>query len=105
MTRKKPAEIDISPECEEAYERLVTLADHLSAMLTGDPASPETGIAYSARSHALATGMIYFLLRCDPSDIQTVFFGEGSLAQFNYKPYPAGFTMEPLFANALGGRA
>lgn len=101
MTRKKPAEIDISPECEEAYERLVTLADHLSAMLTGDPASPDTGIAYSARSHALAAGMIYFLLRCDPSNIQALFFAKRSLAQFDYTPYPDGFTMDPLFARAL----
>jgi hypothetical protein len=101
MTRKKTAEIELSPECAEAYERLVDLASRLAAMLTGDPACPDTGIADSARSHALAMGMVYFLLRCDPRDIEAVFSGEGSLAQFDWKPYPAGFTMEPLFARLL----
>src|SRR5262245_34232979 len=36
MARKKKTEIEYSPECEEALERLTGLAHQLAAMLTGD---------------------------------------------------------------------
>lgn len=93
MTRKKEPEIDISLECEEAYDRLVALADQLAAMLTGDPLSDKTGQVTTPRAHALVMGMIYFMLRADPRDLHTVFFTERSLAQFErgpLKPLPEG---------------
>jgi hypothetical protein len=91
MGRKKPADdIEIGPECAEAYERLVEFAHDLAAMLTGDPTAANT-----PRSHALAMGMILFLIRADPQDIHAVFYGEKSFGQFNWKPTPDDYTMDP----------
>ena len=104
MTRKKEPEIDISPECEEAYERLVEQAESLAAMLLGEPFSRHTGLAYKVRSQALAMGMICFMLRADPNDIKAAFFAEKSLGQFARKPFrtlPAG--QEGPLAKYLGG--
>ncbi len=98
MTRKKPTDdIDIGPECAEAYERLVDFAHDLAGMLTGDP-----GFAQTPRSQALAMGMMLFLLRADPKDIHAAFYGEKSLGRF-YKPTPDDYTMDPIFAPLLGG--
>jgi len=52
MGRNKKSDIDFSPECMEAFDRLVTLAHQVSAMLTGDALSPE-GKAQTPRSVAL----------------------------------------------------
>ncbi len=107
MTRKKEPEIDISPECEEAYERLVEQAEELAAMLLGEPFSRETGLAYRVRSQALAMGMICFMLRADRDDLQAVFFAERSLGQFAgkpRKPLPADGAHEGPLAKFLGGR-
>ena len=104
MTRKKEPEIEISPECEEAYDRLVVQAEGLAAMLLGEPVSPDTGLACNARSQVLAMAMICFMLRADPNDIKTAFFAEKSLGQFSRKPFrplPAG--QEGPLAKYLGG--
>jgi hypothetical protein len=104
MTRKKEPEIEISPECEEAYDRLVVQAEGLAAMLFGEPVSPDTGLACNAHSQALAMGMICFMLRADPNDIEAALFAERSLGQFARKPFeppPAG--QEGPLAKYLGG--
>lgn len=99
MTRKKPAgDIEIGPECAEAYQRLVAFAHDLAAMLTGDPRPADT-----PRSRALAMGMLLFLIRADPNDIHAAFYGEKSFGQFAYEPTPDGYAMDPVFAPLLGG--
>jgi hypothetical protein len=99
MTRKK-TEIEFSTDCKEAYQRLLSFAERLSAMLTGDLASPETGVPYTARANALTMSMMLFLLRADPGDIHALLFAEGSLAQCK-RSNPAEFKMDPIFADAL----
>ena len=85
---KKQADIDFSPECMEAFGRLVTLAHELSAVLTGDKLSSETGKTQTPRSQALTMGMLGFLLRTDPEDLKALFFSEGSLSQIPFKATP-----------------
>ena len=106
MTRRKDAEIDISPECAEAYERLIVQAEGLAAMLLGEPVSPDTGLAERTRSQVLAMAMLCFMLRADPKDIQAVFFAERSLGQFQRKPRKplvVDPTKEGPLAKYLGG--
>ncbi len=91
-SRKKS---DISDESQEAYARMVTLAHQIASTLTGDAISPETGQTQTARSLALATGMLYFLLRIEPDDMQAVFFGNRSLAQFPFKSGMPGDMRDP----------
>ncbi len=98
---RKKSDIDISDECQEAYARLVTLAHRLAATLTGDAISPETGQTQTARSLALATGMLYFLLRIEPDDMQAVFFGDRSLAQFPFKSGMPGDMLDPPFQHMV----
>ncbi len=100
MPRRKTTEteIEIGPECADAYQRLVEFANELSADLTGDPMAFDT-----PRSAALAMGMILFLIRADPRDLHAAFFGEKSFAQFNWKPMPPDVRVDPLFAPLLGG--
>ena len=57
---KKRTDIDFSPECMEAFDRLATLAHRLSAVLTGDELSSETGKTQTPRSQALTMGMLVF---------------------------------------------
>lgn len=104
MSRTKKSEIEFSPECDEAWGRLVKLTHQLSAMLTGDTLSPDTGQPTTSRSMALAMGMVYFLIRADPEDFRAAFFSEKSLAQLPFKPFPAGYTKLAPLAPFLGGR-
>src|SRR5689334_789428 len=86
MARKKHDEIDISPECDEAFERVVELADRLAVTLTGDPCDPLSGAPYTGRATAMSLGMIYFLLRIGPDDLHALFFAERSMSQFKFNP-------------------
>jgi hypothetical protein len=81
----KKSDIDFSPECMEAYERLGALAHQLASVLSGDGLSPE-GKAETPRSLALVMGMLYFPLRTDPDDLRALFFSEKSLNQIPFKP-------------------
>ena len=56
MTRKSRQNIEFSPECDAALGRITALAHQLSAMLTGDALSPETGLTDTPRSQAMAMG-------------------------------------------------
>jgi hypothetical protein len=76
MTRKTRPEIEFSPECQAALDRLVALAHQLAAMLPGDSLSPETGLTDTPPSQALAMGMICFLMRADPEDIRAALFAK-----------------------------
>ena len=100
-TSKQP-EIDFNPECMEAFDRLVTLAHQLSAVLAGDELSPETGKAETPRSAALAMGMLAFLLRTDPADLHALFFSEGSLNQIRFTPTPPAPMRQAPLAALLG---
>ena len=98
---KKRTDIDFSPECMEAFDRLATLAHRLSAVLTGDELSSETGKTQTPRSQALTMGMLAFLLRTDPDDLKALFFAEGSLNQIPFTPTPPAADARP----AAGGAA
>jgi len=98
---RKKSDIDINNECQEAYARLVTLAHQIASTLTGDPISPETGQTQTARSLALAVGMLYFLLRIEPDDMKAVFFGERSLAQFPFKSGTPEEMRDPPFQHMV----
>ena len=98
MPRKNTTEIDIGPECAEAYERLSEFAEDLAASLTGDPIA-----AHTPRSRALKMGMLLFLTRADKRDLHAAFFGERSFAQFGRKPTPDDMDTDPIFAPLLGG--
>ncbi|WP_353641922.1 hypothetical protein [Mesorhizobium sp. WSM2239] len=100
MTRKSRQDIEFSPECGAAYERLIVLAHRLSALLTGDALSPD-GLTDTPRSQALAMSMIFFLLRAGPDDLHAMFFAEGSFNQLRFKPLPADFTCPPVLADVL----
>src|SRR5918994_2808679 len=93
MTRKTKPEIEFSPECQAALDRLVALAHQLAAMLTGDSPS-ETGLTDTPPSQALAMGMICFLMRADPEDIRAALFAEKSLGELPFRPFPAGHTRQ-----------
>jgi hypothetical protein len=97
MTRRTKPEIEFSPECDAALERLTALAHKLSAMLTGDSLS-ESGLTLTPRSQALAMGMMYFLMRAGLEDLRAAFFAEGSLNQLSFRPFPAGYTREAPLA-------
>ena len=84
----KPA-IDFSDECMEAFDRLVALAHRLSATLTGDALSPETGECATPRSAAMTMAMVYFLIRADRDDLKTLFFSENSLDRIPFSPFAA----------------
>ena len=100
MARKTKPEIEFSPECGEALESLFTLAHRLAALLTGDSLS-ETGETTTLRSHALAMGMILFLMRAGPENLHALFFAERSFNQLEFKPLPADFTCKPILADIL----
>ena len=59
-TQQETTDIDFSPECMEAFDRLVTLAHQLSAVLTGDELSPETGKTQTPRSAGADHGHALF---------------------------------------------
>jgi hypothetical protein len=90
MTRKTRQDIEFSPECDAALDRLVALAHQLSAMLTGLTDTPP--------SQALAMGMICFLMRADPEDIRAALFVEKSLSELPFRPFPAGHTRQAPLA-------
>ncbi|HEY6632074.1 MAG TPA: hypothetical protein VIZ90_11530 [Rhizobiaceae bacterium] len=98
----KKSDIDLSPESMEACERLIALAHQLSAVLTGDALSPETGQVETPRSAALVMGMLAFLLRADPDDLHAMFFAEKSLNQFPYRAGPVQPMRHPPLAAMLG---
>jgi hypothetical protein len=83
---RKQTDIDFSDESMEAYGRLAALAHQTASALTGDRLQPD-GTAATPRSVALAMGMLTFLLRTDPNDLEALFFAEGSL---NQVPFSAG---------------
>jgi hypothetical protein len=97
MARKTKPEIDFSPECQAAMDRLVALAHQLAAMLTGDSLS-ETGLTDTPPSQALAMGMVCFLMRADPEDIRVALFAEKSLGERLFRPFPAGHTRQAPLA-------
>ena len=97
MTRKTRPEIEFSPECQVALDRLVALAHQLAAMLTGDSPS-ETGLTDTPPSQALAMGMICFLMRADPEDIRAALFAEKSPGELPFRPFPAGHTRQAPLA-------
>ncbi len=97
----KQSDIDLSPECMAAWDRLSMLAHQLSAVLTGDELSPETGQAATPRSAALAMGMLTFLLRTDPADLEALFFADGSLAQIPFRAGPPEPMRQPPLAPLL----
>ena len=82
---RRQSEIDFSPECTDAFARLAQLAHRTASLLTGDPLSAD-GQAVTQRSAALVMGMLYFLLRTDPDDLEALFFADGSLNQAPFKP-------------------
>ncbi len=98
---KKQADIDFSPESMAAYDRLVSLAHQLSAVLTGDPLSAD-GKAETPRSAALTMGMLYFLLCTDPNDLKALFFAQGSLNQIPFTPGLPPAMRKPPLAALLG---
>ncbi len=98
---RKKANADISDECREGYSRLVALAHQTASVLTGDAVSPETRQTQTARSLALATGMLYFMLRIDPDDMYAVFFGDRSLGQFPFKSGVAAPMRNPPFQHMV----
>ena len=100
MGRNKKSDIDFSPECMEAFDRLVTLAHQVSAMLTGDALSPE-GKAQTPRSVALTMGMLYFLLRTDAEDLRALFFSEKSLNQIPFTPTRPEMMRRPPLAGMV----
>ena len=96
-TTKKP-EIDFSGECMDAFDRVVALAHRTASLLSGDPLSAE-GKAETPRSAALVSAMLYFLLRTDPSDLEALFFADGSLNQVPFTSgLPATMRNPPLAA-------
>jgi len=101
LMARRQSEIDFSPECMEAFDRLVTLAHQLSSVLTGDELSPDTGKTDTQRSAALAMGMLTFLLRTDPGDLKALFFQENSLNQIPFTPTPPQPMREPPLAALL----
>ena len=101
MARNKKSDIDFSPECMDAFDRLVTLAHQLSAVLTGDALSPETGKTQTPRSQALTMGMLAFLLRTGPDDLKALFFSEGSLSQIPFAPAEPQTMRHPPLAHML----
>ena len=100
MARKKKPDIELSPEAAAAYDRVAGLAHQLAAMLFGEELSPDGEAAVAARS-AMAMGMLFFLLRIGPDDLHALFFAEGSFNQCEFKPYPPGYKMKPMFADLM----
>lgn len=90
----KRKDIEFSTECTDAFARLTALAHQLAAVLTGD-ALPPDGIAETPRSAALAMGMLVFLLRTDPNDLEALFFADGSLNQLPFRPGAPGMMRDP----------
>ena len=101
MTRKSRQNIELSPECDAALGRITALAHQLAAMLTGDSPEPETGLADTPRSQAMAMGMVCFLMRADPEDIRAALFAENSLGELPFRPFPAGHTRQAPLAEML----
>lgn len=90
----KHRNIEFSTECTDAFASLTALAHQLAAVLTGDALSPD-GIAETPRSSALTMGMLFFLLRADPNDLEALIFADGSLNQLPFKPGAPGVMREP----------
>lgn len=101
MARRKQPDIEFSPECKAAWDRLTMLAHQLACRLTGDPLSPD-GKAQTPRTAALVMGMVAFLLRAGPNDLEALFFAEGSLKQATFKPGLPPAMRNPPLADMLG---
>jgi hypothetical protein len=95
MPRKSTSSFEPSPECAAAYERILDLAHRLAAALVGEKLSRD-GKALGPYGLPLVIGMLYFLLRIPPQDLNTLFFTKDSLKDLNFRPYtedPAGFAL------------
>jgi hypothetical protein len=98
MSRKTGTSFEPSPECAEAYERILGLAHQLAAAVAGETLS-KNGKALGPHGLPLVIAMIYFLLRIPPQDLNTLFFTEGSLKELNFRPYRQGSTGFGLVAD------
>lgn len=97
MARRKKRDIDFSNEFKATWDRVEALAHQLASALTGDPLSPEGKVA-TPRSAALMMGMIAFLLRIGPGDLEALFFADGSLKDATFKPGVPAMRDPPLAA-------
>lgn len=91
-----------SPECQDAYERVIRTAHLSAAALWGEKPVDDPSEDASCRALMLAMGMTYFLLRIDPRDARLLFTGERSLGDAGYKPFPPGYVFRKgVFAELM----
>lgn len=83
-----------NPDCEAAYARTLETAHICAAALFGEKPTDDPAANASPEAMMHAMGMMYFLLRIDPKDLAALYDGPGSLADFDYKPFPPGYWLK-----------
>jgi hypothetical protein len=90
----------MSPETDQALERVTALAHRLAAGLGGEEIPPD-GRVETERAAGLTAAMFLFLFSIAPEDLHALFFAEGSMKQIAFRPLPPECLFPPLFADPL----
>ncbi|MGN6470203.1 MAG: hypothetical protein ACTHLC_11525 [Rhizobiaceae bacterium] len=97
MARRGKRILEMSPEADQVLQRITALAHRLGAGLAGEALSAE-GRVDTEGAAALVAAMFLFLLSISPDDLHALFFADGSMAQFAFRPWAPERPIPPLFA-------
>ena len=97
MARRDKPNVEMRIEADRALKRITTLAHRLAAGLAGEEL-PAKGEVETEGAAALAAAMFLFLLSISPDDLHALFFADGSMKQFAFRPLAAERPIPPLFA-------